>query len=83
VNYFDVLYNLLLIIIKVLLGLQGAIVLTASHFILSSYLLYKKSSRGDDEWKWCLVSLGALLILLILLIIDYTKQKKNSLKVLN
>ena len=44
-------------------GLQGAIVLTASHFILSSYLLYKKSSRGDEEWKWCLVSLGVLLIL--------------------
>ena len=61
-------------------GLQGAIVLTASHFILSSYLLYKKSSRGDEEWKWCLVSLGVLLILLILLIIDYTKQQKNSLK---
>ena len=61
-------------------GLQGAIVLTASHFILSSYLLYKKSSRGDEEWKWCLVSLGVLLILLILLVIDYTKhQQKNDL----
>ena len=59
-------------------GLQGAIVLTVLHFILSSYLLYKK--KGDEEWKWCLVSLGVLLTLLILLIIDYTKHQKNSLK---
>ena len=61
-------------------GLQGAIVLTVSHFILSSYLLYKKSSRGEEEWKRCLVSLGILLTLLILLIIDYTKHEKNSPK---
>ena len=59
-------------------GLQGAIALTVSHFILSSYVLYEK--RGDSEWKWCLVSLGILLTILILLIIDYTKHKKVSPK---
>ena len=62
-------------------GLQGAIVLTVLHFILSSYLLYKK--KGDEEWKWFAGSVVILLTVLVLLIIDYTKHQKVSPKTKN
>ena len=54
---------------------QGATVVSVLHFLMSLYLLYKKSSKGEEDWKWCVLSLVLLLVISMLLINDYMKQK--------
>ena len=59
---------------------QGAIVVSGLHFLMSLYLLYKKSSKGEEDWKWCVLSLVLLLVISMLLINDYMKQKNDVQK---
>ena len=54
---------------------QGATVVSVLHFLMSLYLLYKKSSKGEEDWKWCVLSLVLQLVISMLLINDYMKQK--------
>ena len=56
-------------------SVQGAIVVSGLHFLMSLYLLYKKSSKGEEDWKWCVLSLVLQLVISMLLINDYMKQK--------
>ena len=59
---------------------QGATVVSVLHFLMSLYLLYKKSSKGEEDWKWCVLSLVLLLVISMLLINDYMKQKNDVQK---